>query len=187
MAKVIFDMTSEPLEVELSVFFNLPLSENIKKRAMARETKFYTQLPSSDVETADTQVEQDLHQRSPAWLRKKPATTFGIPRSNYSRLSWILAAPVVFILALIILTPILNPSYTHKPRSYTGGNPHNEKVFIVAAIVDADLIRGAWGDAVLELINAVGPENAFLSIYNNDSGPETKAALNNLSARVPCM
>lgn len=95
-------------------------------------------------------------------------------------------ATLVILITLILLTPILIPSYTHRPDHYTGTNPSNEKVFIAANIVDEDLIRGAWGERVLELIDIIGPDNTFLSIYENDSGPGTKAALRELSQKVKC-
>lgn len=87
---------------------------------------------------------------------------------------------------LIVLTPVLSPSYARRPAHYTGSNPHNETVYIAACIVDPDLIRGGWGAGLLQMIDAIGPENVFLSVYENDSGPETRAALQELSARVPC-
>lgn len=87
---------------------------------------------------------------------------------------------------LVVLTPLVRPSYTYRPIYYTGSNPHSEKVFIAACIVDPDLIRGAWGNAVVDLINIIGPENTFLSVYENDSGIETKLALQELSTRLPC-
>lgn len=43
------------------------------------------------------------------------------------------------------------------------GNPNGEKVFIAANIVDAGLVAGAWGDAVMELMDLIGEENVFLS------------------------
>ncbi|PWW77853.1 Glycosyltransferase Family 69 protein [Tuber magnatum] len=64
------------------------------------------------------------------------------------------------------------------------GNPAGEKVFIAANIIDADLINGAWGNAVMELMDLIGGENVFLSIFENDSGPETKAALEDLDKLV---
>jgi len=45
------------------------------------------------------------------------------------------------------------------------GNPAMEKVFIAANIIDADLINGAWGNAVMELMDLIGGENVFLSLY----------------------
>ncbi|KZF19548.1 glycosyltransferase family 69 protein [Xylona heveae TC161] len=93
--------------------------------------------------------------------------------------------PVV-VLALVVLTALFNPSYVHRPPHYVGANPHNEKVFIAANIVDAGLIRGAWGEALLHLIEQLGPENTYLSIYENDSGSDTREALSELRQKVKC-
>ncbi|KAI9675307.1 MAG: hypothetical protein M1817_001210 [Caeruleum heppii] len=100
------------------------------------------------------------------------------------------------VVLLVILTAIFNPSYTSPPAHYqelrhkadqTGlANPNNEKVFIAANIIDEDLIRGAWGKAVLDLIDLLGQENVFLSVYENDSGEGTTAALTELEERVKC-
>jgi hypothetical protein len=67
-------------------------------------------------------------------------------------------------------------------------NLRNEKVFIAASLYDEDgqLFRGKWVQNVLELIQLLGPENAFLSIYVNDSGPESRQALKELAQQVPC-
>lgn len=46
------------------------------------------------------------------------------------------------------------------------GNPNGEKVFIAANIMDAGLVAGAWGDAVMELMDLIGEENVFLSEYS---------------------
>jgi hypothetical protein len=85
-----------------------------------------------------------------------------------------------------LLTPIVNPSYVQRPYHYSGRNLRREKVFIAANIVDEDLIRGPWGDRVVGLVELLGRENVFLSIYENDSGPGTKAALQELGKRVQC-
>ncbi|GAB7353519.1 hypothetical protein MBLNU459_g3964t1 [Dothideomycetes sp. NU459] len=77
-------------------------------------------------------------------------------------------------------------SNSTKPAHYMGHNHRNERVFIAAAITDAALIRGPWGRSVIELIDIIGPENAFLSIYENDSGPDTAAALRELEEKVKC-
>jgi hypothetical protein len=105
------------------------------------------------------------------WLRllKKCAVAFGL-----------------MILAVIVFTPILNPSYSRRPPHYTGTNPNNEKVFIAANIVDEDLIRGPWGAQMVELVELLGEDNVYLSIYENDSGPGTKSALQELAQRVSC-
>lgn len=107
-------------------------------------------------------------------------------RQAKRRLIWVISTLLVMLCLTITFTPVFNPSYNWPPAHYTGNNPHNEQVFIAACIVDADLIRGAWGRAVLELIDAIGPQNVFLSVYENDSGPDTREALLELAEKVEC-
>ncbi|CRG91233.1 hypothetical protein PISL3812_08281 [Talaromyces islandicus] len=68
------------------------------------------------------------------------------------------------------------------------GNVHNERVFIAVGLYDkaGDLARGVWGQGLLDLIELLGANNTFLSIYENDSGPEAAAALDEFEQRVPC-
>ena len=106
-----------------------------------------------------------------------------------SRIRLVLRIIHVIILALFLwtfLTPIVNPSYVQRPYHYSGRNLRREKVFIAANIVDEDLIRGEWGKRVVELVDLLGNDNVFLSIYENDSGPGTKAALQELGKKVQC-
>ena len=92
----------------------------------------------------------------------------------------------IFLLLYVILTPILWPSYLWRPAHYSGKNERSEKVFIAANIVDADLIEGEWGQRVAELVELLGNDNVYLSVYENDSGEETKKALKGLKERVHC-
>jgi hypothetical protein len=48
------------------------------------------------------------------------------------------------------------------------------------------LARGAWGEAVVELIRILGDENVFLSIYENDSGVIGSDSLKLLEKKVTC-
>jgi Cryptococcal mannosyltransferase 1 len=98
----------------------------------------------------------------------------------------LVTAALVVLTSLLVLTPVLIPSYTRRPSHYTGSNPRNETVFIAANIVNENLIRGPWGQSVRELIDIIGRDKVFLSIYENDSGPGTKAALRDLSEKVDC-
>ncbi|KAI4136888.1 MAG: hypothetical protein L6R39_007577 [Caloplaca ligustica] len=105
------------------------------------------------------------------------------------------------VLALGLLTAVLAPSYTKRPihydalrkrvlasKDYGRGNPGNENVFITASIYDKDgrLVNGAWGTALLNLIDMLGNRNVFLSIYENDAGEKAKEALDRLKDRVQC-
>lgn len=105
------------------------------------------------------------------------------------------------IFALVIFTSIFRPSYTRPPSHYASlrdavqksnlpgrGNPRSEKIFIAASLYDPDggLAKGKWGADVLDLVNLLGPDNVFLSVYENDSGTEGERALREWEANVPC-
>lgn len=148
---------------------------------------------------------------TPTWLRKRHqrrrarrrlARCYACFPRSFLRM-FALFAYVFFttILVIVIVGGVFFPGYTHLPPHYkdlrqrilasTGAgraNLHNQKVFIAASIYDRGgrLCGGEWAENVLELIQLLGPENAFLSIYVNDSGPEAKKALQELGERVPC-
>ncbi|KAK0742356.1 cryptococcal mannosyltransferase 1-domain-containing protein [Apiosordaria backusii] len=92
----------------------------------------------------------------------------------------LLKSLLIFITSILILTPIFLPSYSNPPIHYSklahscrGTNP-------------ATAAPTSGTTKLLRLIHLLGPENVFLSIYENDSGPTGKAALEKLKARVPC-
>lgn len=105
------------------------------------------------------------------------------------------------LLVLISLTGLLWPSYTHLPPHYKTlrnqvqrsgfpgrGNIENQKVYIAAVLYDPEgtIANGRWGDAILQLIELLGEQNVFLSVYENNSGQEGKNALQALADRVMC-
>lgn len=104
---------------------------------------------------------------------------------------------LVCVLALPILIGTFSPSYTRPPERYralkqtiarTGhGNANAEKVFIAAAITDSkgDLVGHDWGRNLVSLINILGPENCYLSIYAN-GGLGGKNALDALKEKLRC-
>ena len=104
------------------------------------------------------------------------------------------------IILLVILTSIFRPSYTHLPPQYAllrraalasrepgRANPHDETVFVAASLYDNDgrLTGGQWGRRVLELIDLLGKDNVFLSIYENGNDKGEKA-LRDLESHVRC-
>ncbi|CAK7231110.1 hypothetical protein SBRCBS47491_007819 [Sporothrix bragantina] len=115
-----------------------------------------------------------------------------------------------FAVALLVLTPLLAPSYLHPPAHYTRlaakcealyngpedgidrihgcANPFDEKVFISVSLYDKDghLAGGEWGNTLIELVRLLGPSNVFVSIYENDSGRRGAAALEHLRRLLPC-
>ncbi|KAL4815240.1 cryptococcal mannosyltransferase 1-domain-containing protein [Aspergillus spinulosporus] len=117
------------------------------------------------------------------------------------RLVYYVSVALSAIVVLVLLFSTFFPSYTRPPPHYTSlrdqvlksthsgrGNLRNETVFIAASLYDPDgyLARGHWASSVLQLIDLLGEDNVFLSIYENDSGDEGESALRELNARVPC-
>ncbi len=106
------------------------------------------------------------------------------------------------LLALVLFIALfLEPSYTKPPahyqtlkariessEDYGRANPENQKIFIAASIYDegGHLLGGAWGEAVLKLINMLGNRNVFLSIYENTSGEAAQVAQFKFEKRVQC-
>ncbi|KAJ5485444.1 hypothetical protein N7539_005432 [Penicillium diatomitis] len=105
------------------------------------------------------------------------------------------------LLALICLTGLFWPSYTRLPPHYETlrtqvqsssahgrGNVHNQKVYIAAVLYDpqGQLASGRWGDALLQLIEMLGEQNVYLSIYENNSGETGENALRHLADNVTC-
>lgn len=109
-------------------------------------------------------------------------------------------AVLATLLTITVIGFIFFPSYTVLPQRYAelrdrvmlangrGGNIGNKQIFIAASLYDPGgrLAGGRWADNVLQLIDLLGPHNTYLSIYENDSGPDGKAALGRLEQRVPC-
>ncbi|KAJ0417030.1 cryptococcal mannosyltransferase 1-domain-containing protein [Aspergillus carlsbadensis] len=143
-------------------------------------------------------------------LRVSPSKPFLAPSKRPScyyrrcvprRISFFLQTLFGIILALLVLASTFRPSYTWRPAHYTAlsqtvanstthgrGNPRNEKIFIAASLYDrgGDIAGGQWGQRILTLIDLLGEENVFLSIYENDSGSAGAGALLDFKAQVSC-
>ncbi|KAL8802052.1 MAG: hypothetical protein Q9182_004065 [Xanthomendoza sp. 2 TL-2023] len=72
------------------------------------------------------------------------------------------------------------------PKSLDGVFLGTKRSF--ASIYDkgGHLVNGAWGNALLNLVDLLGDANVFLSRYENDAGDKAEDAINNFKARVPC-
>lgn len=105
------------------------------------------------------------------------------------------------LVGLLTLTAVFNPSYTNPPQQYSRlksrveasddegrANPENQKIFIAASIYDqgGQLLSGSWGQSLLGLINLLGSQNVYLSIYENDSGLAAMTAQTNLKKQLQC-
>jgi hypothetical protein len=133
--------------------------------------------------------------RSRATSRRRKLCYVQILKSFFRLCSFLLATFV----ALSALNALLWSSYMNPPPHYRTledtikasnlpgrGNVNNQRIYIASNIIHEDLIRGSWGSNLLELIDILGPENVFVSIYENDSGPGTRDALTDLQRKLPC-
>ncbi|KAI1380227.1 glycosyltransferase family 69 protein [Hypoxylon crocopeplum] len=160
-----------------------------------------------DIEAASTdelaRADQRWDGRLVSWCLARPRTL------RRKLLRQPLAVGLTFVKYIIITacvlfvgTPIFAPSYTRLPQHYQDlesrcrgplrksgcANFHNEQIFISVSLYDKDgeLADGFWGESLLELIHLLGHDNVFLSIYENDSGPEGAAALESLRRQLRC-
>ncbi|KAB8437441.1 hypothetical protein FH972_025119 [Carpinus fangiana] len=108
-------------------------------------------------------------------------------------------AAFVSIALFAFFTANYSPSYAKFPPQYTAlrqtieasndpgrANPSDQRVFIAASLYDPDgkILRGAWANSVLRLIDLLGPQNTHLSIYESDSGPEGEQAMAEFGSRI---
>jgi hypothetical protein len=156
-----------------------------------------------------------LARRSP-WSRQQYGNSLATcdSRGHYSslptsgRLRWLLRRFCVFaavlphvLFLILVFCAIFFPSYTRTPARYGvlrelssnssvpgRANLRSEKVFIAASIHDPDggLTGGAWGQSVLDLVDLLGPENVFLSIYENDPSELAQASLETFRREAQC-
>lgn len=134
--------------------------------------------------------------RSRDWAKSKVHT----PQAGILRRALCILRFVILVFVIVSLANgIYQSPYYTPPQHYRDldgllyastlpgrGNINKEKVYIAANIIDEDLIRGAWGQSLLRLVDLLGHENVFVSIYENDSGNGTSAALQELQGRLLC-
>lgn len=116
-------------------------------------------------------------------------------------LCWVFAALLSITAVLVVFTAAFRPSYSHPPAHYRAlrkrcegseelgrGNINNERIFIAATLYDpaGTLVGNGWGNAVLKLVELLGPQNVHLSVYENDATSQAKDALERMDAKVQC-
>lgn len=79
-------------------------------------------------------------------------------------------------------------SITSRPYTNRSPTPDVESVFIVSVYRNTEeILRGAWNDAVVDLVKRLGPSNVHFSAVESGSQDKTKAALLELKARLNAM
>ncbi|KAI0409632.1 glycosyltransferase family 69 protein [Xylaria palmicola] len=102
-------------------------------------------------------------------------------RRNYLRPTLLFLFFVFLIDALRLVrsrpdTYRTNPSYVL--RRSEDGTPANTTLFIASVHRNTEeILRTAWGEAVLDLVDHFGPENVYFSAVESGSQDESKAAL----------
>lgn len=120
-------------------------------------------------------------------------------RSLQCRIAQLLMLAPWLIFSSIIICGIFFPSYSYPPERYLEmrarvqeqgltANTNNEKVFIAASLYDpeGEVVSGYWGQSVRYLIDILGSENVYLSIYENDPDEKALAALNAFAKNITC-
>jgi len=137
------------------------------------------------------------YKRFARWLhaRRNP------DRRASSLLANLLASTLIALILLCLGTALSFPSYTTEPPHYVQlrrrihhsatpgrGNLDSQQVFIAASLFDPDgsIASGAWGDAVIALVDLLGPDNVFVSIYESDSGQAGPHALDMFKSKLQC-
>jgi len=131
-------------------------------------TQSYELLPRNSGE-----LDQDEFKDKPLPRRRNTLSLLLRKTRRACKPIYVFAALVVFLL----LQVTFNASYVHGPPFEIN---KDESVFIAANIIDGNLINGTWGNSVVELVELIGRERVFVSIYG---GPP--AALKAFGERLP--
>jgi hypothetical protein len=136
----------------------------------------YELLPRTSTSSDDGEFKDKPLPRPPSrWGRNIRKLRRGIGR--FCKPLYISLAFLIFLLWQILF----NGSYLDSHARKFEINPKGESVYIAANIIDGDLITGAWGRSLLQLVDLIGKERVFVSIYG---GPAS--ALKQLRGILEC-
>ncbi|OBT38890.1 hypothetical protein VE00_10588 [Pseudogymnoascus sp. WSF 3629] len=132
----------------------------------------YDPIPLSDFDDIDSERYKSKH-----WARRRRCPS----ALHLFRRTPRLFRPVYLIIAFFAFLNwqiIFNASYRSPPPFTT---PREGNVYIAANIINADLITGAWGKSLKDLVDLIGKDRVYVSIYG---GPT--AALKTLESKLDC-
>lgn len=137
----------------------------------------YERLPRSSSDLFHEAVDNDFSEK-PILFRyfclqfRKTRRILSLFRRSFNLLS--------VLLVLLAVQLIFNGSYieSNAPKFIPDSQ---EKVYIAANIADGDLIDNAWGSSLLSLVDLIGAERVFVSIYGQPT-----AALSKLAEMLKC-
>jgi hypothetical protein len=204
-----------PGQYELTSLRSRSPQQNTRSRSSLVAQLWFTRIPAvirravaswSAVRTTQYTLISDIddtgnHNRDAVHTRIEPTLrSFG--RIRVRRLIWmVLIILPSLAVVIILLVAVLYPSYSHPPHHYDvlrahalistdpgRINIHNEKIFIASSIYDKQgrLASGPWAQNLLDLIDLLGPENVFLSVFEDDPDSLARTSLKHFSKRVSC-
>ncbi|KAL5348044.1 hypothetical protein ACLOAV_006524 [Pseudogymnoascus australis] len=132
----------------------------------------YDPIPLSDFDDIDSERYKSNH-----WARRRrcPSVLHLFRRApRFFRPLYLIIAFIAFLNWQVIF----NASYMNPPPFTI---PPEGNVYIAANIINADLITGAWGESLKDLVGLIGKDRVYVSIYG---GPT--AALKTLESKLDC-
>jgi hypothetical protein len=110
---------------------------------------------------------------------------------SYLRLrtrSWLRHPALRLLLIVLIILDTVHvlhiSSHQHAARLQTPP-PNTKRIYIASQHWNtAAVLRDRWNDALLKLVQELGPENVFISIYESGSYDDTKDALRELDGAL---
>lgn len=105
-------------------------------------------------------------------------------RSRFLRLALILFAIWSTADVLLVRSSLRAASLeASKVRSF--GTSKSAKIYIASLHWNnEDVLRSHWNDAVVKLVEALGPDNVYISVYESGSWDDSKGALRLLDERL---
>jgi hypothetical protein len=159
-----------------------------RRRSSATPTSRYAPLPRSSIDSqtfSPSSSSADGFKDKPLLRSRKRRFSVLVRKSRRCLSRFCRPLYILFFLSLFLSWQILfNGSYlsSSAPKYDVQFQKYkDERVFIAANIIDEELIRGAWGRSLLQLVERIGKERVFVSVYG---GP--KAALLELEQMLEC-
>jgi hypothetical protein len=170
------------------------------KDGKSSQHKLFSRLPTW-THTWSTRARRRRHGKS-----RSPFVHFLLPSVRRRRSIPLCAVQTLAFLSysvvvLVVLFGLFAPSYSNPPLRYVTlrreieqtdangrGNTYNEKIFIAAAVYDheGELLGGEWGVRLRQFVDILGPDNVFLSIYENDADDNAQLAMKAFAESVTC-
>jgi hypothetical protein len=132
----------------------------------------YDPIPLSDFDDIDSERYKSKH-----WARRRRCPSIFHLLRRVPRLFRPLHLIIAFF-CFLNWQVIFNASYMNPPPFTI---PAEGNVYIAANIIDADLLTGDWGESLKDLVDLIGKDRVYVSIYG---GPT--AALKTLESKLDC-